>query len=894
MSLASRLPNGVRRLFRLPRSRARLLRELDDEVQFHLEMRIAELRQLGMNETEARAEAARRFGDTQEFHAYAARRAARQARWHAALDWLAAWLQDIRFAARLFRKTPGFTAITVLTLALGIGANAAIFTVVHRLLLAPLPYQDGNRIVMLIQGEGERPDVATLRLWRARAHSLETIAAVSIDAILVESGEEQDTVHAFITPNYLQLLGVHPALGRAFTLQEAAPGAAAVAMISYGLWQRGYGGRADVLGRSVPVDGRPYTIVGVAPPDLALPMSPATARMKLREAVPGIWLPASLDAMHGDDRPDAYARLRPGVSAREASRELAAIVDSVPGALQERARPRAMRAQDFLDAREAQTVEVLFAAVGVLLLIACANVANLLMARAWTRRRELAVRVALGAGRGRLARQVLTESVLLALAGGALGVAVAWQALRLIIALRPPALDNLAGVHLAMPVLLWTAGLSVVTGMLFGCAPALFAGARAVGDVLRSESRAGSGGTASRRMRAALIVFEIAMSLVLLAGAGLLVRSWIGLQAMPLGFEPRGLAEVEVLFHLPPTSANREARAAALRQAILARLRGIPGVVDAAVGTLPGDAYFAMAPLATEADATGGVRSVPAFSPTFMSPNYLRIARMSLVAGRLPDSAAWAAALDRAPVTPEEVVVNRGLARRLWPDGGAIGARLHSGLRRGETYTVVGIVDDIDMPGPRAAIKSAQLYLLPRVAAQTFLVRAAPSAAAIVPVLRRVVAGVDPAIIVRTVTVGESYLADALAPTRFAMALLAAFSGIALLLSAIGLYGVIAYAVSQRTREIGIRVALGAEPAAVARLVVGGGVRLVAAGILLGVMAAAASTRVLGSLLYGVSPADPVTFLVIAALLVAIALLASYVPARRALRIDPTQALRAD
>ncbi len=879
------------------------MREMDDEATFHVAMRIEELRALGMPEAEAQAEALRRFGDSDEFRTYAAHRAARQSRRGAAVDWFQDWVQDAQFAIRQFRKNPGFTAIAVITLALGIGANTAIFTVVHRLLLSPLPYPDGNRIVMLVQGEGndsDRPTAATLRLWRSRSRSLETIATIAIDGMGVESREEQDTIPAYITSNYLQMLGVRPALGRTFTAEEERPGGPRVAMISYGVWQRRYGGRPDALGKSVRLEGRAYTIVGVTPPNIGAPMSPGGFRMKgLHEPVPGMWLPSSLDAMNANDRPQSFARLRPGVSARQASHELQFIADSVSGTSvgeQRRASPHVVRAQDLLDPRETRMIAVLFAAVGVLLLIACANVANLLMSRAWTRRREFAIRVALGAGRGRLARQVLTESLLLALAGGVLGVGLAWQTLKIIIALRPPALENLATVHLEAAVLLWTAVIAVVTGIVFGCAPALLAGTQFAGDVLRSETRAGSVGRTARRLRSSLIVFEIAMSLVLLVGAGLLVRSFAALQRIPLGFEPRGLAEVEVIFILGPPRETRIARSVALRGAIIERVRAVPGVTDAAWGTLPGDGYGAMEPLETEPDASGQSRSVPEFSPVFISPNYFHAARMTLLEGRLPDTLTSSpAALVNDSGVVQEIVVNRGLARHLWPSGHVIGAHLFSkGGRVTETYAVVGVVDDINMPGPHAPMKSWAVYMLPRRVAQTFIVRTATPTAKMVPAVRAAAAAVDPAVVVRTATTGETYLDEALAPTRFAMALLAAFSIVALLLSAIGLYGVIAYAVTQRTREIGIRVALGAEPKAVAGLVVGGGLRLAAWGVVLGAMAAAAATRALTSLLYAVSPADPATFISIAILVAGIAILASYVPARRALRIDPTEALRAD
>jgi putative ABC transport system permease protein len=422
--------------------------------------------------------------------------------------------------------------------------------------------------------------------------------------------------------------------------------------------------------------------------------------------------------------------------------------------------------------------------------------------------------------------------------------------------------------------------------------------------MLRSEARSASGGTAARRLRSTLIVLEIALSLVLLIGAGLLVRSFAALQRIPLGFEPHGLVAADVMlgFRREWSPAQRTA----IRERVMERLRAIPGVTDASIGMMPGLGWHYFAPLGTDPNASDQSKRLTEAAEIFISPGYLRVAGMSLVEGRLPDSLSWPKG--DAGSAPLEIMVSRALARRFWPQGGAVGARLAQGRGdgRNDSYTVVGVVDDAHIPGGRDARWTMELYLpLPwRISELPLLLRTTLPEKEVVAAVRRAVAELDGPLkaesgrpfgaFVREMLVGDTYIRDSLAPTRFAMALLAAFSAIALALSAIGLYGVIAYSVTQRTREIGVRVALGADAGSVQRLVVGGGLRLTALGVVLGLAAAAASTRVLASLLYGVSPADPVSFAGIAVLVVAIASAASYIPARRALRIDPMEALRTD
>jgi putative ABC transport system permease protein len=893
---SDKLPPGVRRVFRLPWSRPEMRRDLDDELRFHLQMRVDDLRARGLGEPEAIAEATRRLGDDAEFRAYCGRVDERRALFDRAAGWFRDWAQDLGIAGRQARRSPAFTALAILTIALGIGANTAIFTVVHRLLIAPLPYPDGSQIVVLSISPPPRAQPPAmgpvLDAWQRHARTIGPIAAMAVDAIAVQDSAEEDTVVAHITPNYLSVLGLQPLVGRGFAPEDARPNAPAVAMITDGLWRRLYGGRDDVIGKTVRAGSTAYTIVGVTPPTMGDPTAISWSRSGLHEAIPSIYIPAPLDSIGFGT---VIARLHRGVAPRQAAAELQDILAAVPptptrslftGPIAHCC-ARAIRAQDMIDQGEVQAVKVLFVAVGVLLLIACANVASLLMSRAWTRRREFAVRAALGAGRGRLARLVLTESVSTALVGGALGVALAWQGLRLIIALRPPDLAGLAGAHLDAPVLLWSVGISIATGILFGSLPALFAGGRSVGDVLRGGTRAASADSTLRRLRSGLIVAEIAMALVLLVGAGLLVRSFVALEAIPPGFDPHDLVAVEVMMG---PGVPRDAKVA-IQQSILDRFRATPGVLSAAVGTMPGSPWHMIGTsFETDPDASGRTRHLSFLGVVPMGSDYFQVARMPIIQGRAPAPPTGAQASD-------EIVVNRVMARRLWPDGHAMGAHLHAVNPRMPTatsYTVVGVVDGAHLPSITATQEPVMYQDLHLPGDVSYILRVSGDPGAVISALRRVVADASASAIAHRVTIGDDYIRDALAPTQFAMVLLGTFAIIALLLSAVGLYGMIAYSVSQRTREIGVRFALGAAPATIARLVVGHGLLLAVAGVAIGAGVSIAATRALRGMLYAVTPSDPATFALIALLVVAIALLASYMPARRALRVDPTEALRAN
>ena len=938
------LPSGIRRFFRLPPpTRERLIREDDEEMRLHLELWTAEFRARGMSDADAEAEALRRFGDPRVYRHHVVRRAERRARWQAVTGWLAEWGQDVRFALRHFAKAPTFTAIAVLTLALGIGANAAIFSVVHRLLIAPLPYPNADRIVALktigrpgfvaglasmVPDAPSDPSQPLMRAWATRARSLEMIAGIEpMFLSLLPSGQQDTVSYAFATANLLHLLGTRPAFGRTFRPDEEKPGANHVAMLSHRWWQAAYGGRIDAIGKVLQYEGESYVIVGVMPAGFTIPMS-SRALDWLSVQSPDVWLPTSVD-----NTSIGFGLLRHGTSAQTATNELNAIANTLgeratifrqPLTTGDSIRARAMRAQDFLGSRELRTIVILFAAVGALLLIACANVANLLLVRAWTRRREFAVRMGLGAGRARLVRLALTESVLLALGAGVIGVAIAWQSLRLIIALRPIALDRLAGVHIEPAVLVWTAGISVLTGVLFGGAAAFFVSSQNVADLLRSETRTSSSGGVSRRIRSSLIVAEIALSFALLVAAGLLARSFAALQSTPLGFDPHNLVSIDVLV---PPSITRTGQRPAVRDAVTRRLAEMRGVTAAAFGMLPTAGYKASDVVVV--DSPDGIRQVgiAQYMTTWIDTAYFRTSGIELLAGRAPRGGPSddpppgpAPALPPPPgapgVTPrpgqpaqtfrmlsEEIVVNRALARRITPDGNVLSRRIRTVRGPGNRMpvseawsTIVGIVEDVHLPGSRGDLQDYQVYTLPlaRMPNPTYVVRFSTVPPNVESVLRQAVHSVNATLVARRARVGDDYLREALAPTRFAFALLGAFAAVALVLAVVGLYGSIAYTVTQRTRELGIRIALGASSRAVLRLVVGDGVRLALVGLVVGIGTAVLATRTLASLLYSVSAGDPLTFAVIAALVAVVALAASYLPARRATRVDPVDALRAE
>lgn len=880
-------PRGLRRWIRLPwRSRTRIRTDIDDEFQFHLDMRVAELSARGLAPERARAEAMRRFGDVSDAREYCRTMDERSTHEEKRRAWFAELGSDVRFAARQLRRSPSFTALAVLTLALGIGATTAIFSVVNRLVLDPIPYPGGDRIVNLSRTNKEgtlfvTPTPRLLKEWRARVKSLEGVAAFGWNDVVLGGRDESEEIKAGnISAELLPLLQVQPVLGRGILPEDTRVGAPGVVMLGYGLWQRRFGGARDVLGQALTIDGKPYTIVGVLPRDFAVPFMDGGARP--------LWMPLI-------DDPDArgaqaIGKMRVGTDRSRLDRELSDVLTALGVESPEFRdwKARASRPQDYLGDSTRDTLFILLGAVGMVLLIACANVANLLLARASTRQRELAIRAALGAGRWRIIRQLLTESALLALAGGALGLVVADRGLAIIVALRPERLAELDELRLAPTVLLVSLGLTIMTGILFGLAPALFAAARDIGHALKSTTRSASGHQGTRRLRNLLVIGEVTLSVLLLVGAGLLVRTMLQINRADIGFEPRGLTAARV--QLPEKKfPSGEMRRVVFDQ-LLERVRSIPGVSEVTwAGGVPPRAGVSFGQLEVEGVTVKENERSAALWSQWGNADYFRTLRLPLVAGR-PFS---------ADTAQREVIVNETMARRFWPGTTAVGRRLRFDPKA-PWVTVVGVARNVTVPSTgrktTGGISDFQMYLRfsGDFESATLLFRPTAPVPDLTRRLTREVQAIDPGIRVREVTGVDVALAKELAGPKFNMSLLVAFAGLALVLATVGLYGVIAYSVSQRTREMGIRLALGAGQPAVLRLVLSQGARLTVLGLVAGLAAAAALTRVMVGMLYAVSPLDPLTFVLVGAILGIVAALASYFPARRATQVDPVIALRAE
>ena len=800
--------------------------------------------------------------------------------------------RDLRYAFRAFSRAPRFTIPALIALALGIGATSAIFSVVRGVMLKPLPYRDPDRIVSIFETNRNQPRAivasANFVEWRERNRSFEYLGMVGPTRLTLQlNGQPLEVSGRQASADVFSALGVQAAHGRTFTKEEDLQGSDSVILLSHEFWQSRLGGRHDVVGSTIDADGRKRTVVGIMPPQFTIEGVRADFYITYG------WTTERLRAAIGRGTSHAVARLREGVTLQQAADEMTTIAAQRE---KENSPLNAGRSAIVLPIHTLTTetikpaLTVLSGAVVLVLLIACVNVANLLLARSTVRQRELGLRTALGADRGRLLRQMLTESVMLSLAGGVLGLALAvvfHRGLLALVADRIP-VPRLDQVALDVPVVAFTIVTALATGLVFGLIPALLASAMA-NDALREGGRHGAG-PRSRRILGSLVVVEVALSLVLLTGAGLLIRSFIRLQNVDPGFRSESILTARV--SLPGARYPQPRDSAAFFDAAVSRIRELPGVQSVA-GTafLPmsgggiGTRFYRL-DRPTPADG-----QAPSTQVRPITPGYFRTMGIALRAGRDFTDA------DRDGAPPV-AIVSEGVVRQLYPGEDPLGKRLQVNARgpKGQQVEIVGVVADVrlgslDTETPAAVfLPNAQLSI----GLMTFVVRTAVPPLSLSNSVAEVVRRLDPEVPLADVRTMEHVLSLSVARPRTVSVLLSAFAVMALLLAAVGVYGVMSYSVSQRTREIGVRMALGATAESVFRMVLGQALRLVAAGIVCGLIAAALLTRMLETLLFQTEPLDGLTFAATAVVLALVATLASFVPARRGTRITPTEALRAE
>lgn len=861
-------------------NRDRRDRELTEELESHVALHVDDNLRAGMTPEEARRNALMKLGGLESV-----KEQVRERRGLPVLEHLA---RDLRFGVRMLRKDLGFTAIAVLTLALGIGANTAIFSVVNAVLLRPLPFPEGENLVLVWATRAERAsDVASypdFEDWRAGGRSFESTAAFSTRSVNLEGAEQSESVDGVqATPGFFETLRVHPALGRTFRSEDAEAGAARVALLSDGAWRSRFAARPDVVGQTLRVNEAPCTIVGVMPPGFKF--SPDAAEQ--------VYLPLVRDPSRSHGFLRVLGRLRPGASISKAQAEMNLITGRLAKAYPKTNAGVGARVVPLVTAMvgKGRTGLLIFlGVVAVVLVIACINVAALMSARSASRQRELTVRAALGAGRKRLLQQLLTESTLLALAGGLFGLLLAGAGTRLLVALLAQSfpIPRLENTHIDGWVLLFNLTLSLGTGILFGSVLAVPAASPDLNDVLRESSRSATEGAGGRRTRSLLVIAEVSLALILLSAAGLLLKSLLVLRTTAPGFATENLLAAG--FSLPKDRLGNDAERWRFHEELLARAGKLPGVRSAAlVADLPMGGGF---------DSQGFHivgRPDPAdgsFEANFniVSAGYFRTMSIPVRAGRELTAQDTASA-------PGVVLVNQAAARAFWPGGDALGRQIMvPGAGGGRPLTVVGVTGDVRQTGlgtapqPEIFLPAAQPG--PLWPWRVLVLRTTGDPLALAEPVRRLVHALDrDTPIVRLQTM-DDMLSGTLAQPRVYTLLLGFFAALALALAAVGLYGVVSYTVTQRLHELGIRMALGAERRDVLRLVLRQGLGLTLAGTAIGLAGGLAVTQLLTHALPGVQPGDPMMFAAVAVLLIGVALTASYLPARRGSRVDPGVTLR--
>jgi len=814
--------------------------------------------------------------------------------------------QDLRYGARMLLKNPGITLVVILALALGIGANTAIFSVVNAVLLRPLPYDQSDRLVFLSETSQVMPEISisypNFTDWRSQNHVFEHIGVSNRSSYnLTGAGEAERLITGQVSADLFSALRVNAALGRVFTNDEDKPGGAPVVVLSYGLWQRRFGGQSSILNQALTLNGKSYTVIGVMPQGFLYP-----SRVEM-------WVPVG--QLSGEsswqlrgNHPGLYgvARLKPGVTLAQAQADMGNIAANLEKQYQDSNAGNGVKVQPLLeifvsDIRRA--LWVLFAAVGFVLLIACANIANLLLARASARQKEIAIRAAMGAGRWRIVRQLLTESVLLALVGGSLGLLLARWGIELILYISPNAIPRSREIGLDWRVLVFTIGVSFVTGILFGLVPALQAGAVDVQETLKETGR---GTTGRHWLRSSLVVVEVATTLVLLIGAGLMIRSFYRLQKVNPGFSYEHLTSFSV--SLPEKKYPKDEQREAFFKRLLENMRALPGVeATAAASGLPLGNNGWQTSFLVQGQPIPPRNQTPLMEACVVTPDYFRAMNIPLKRGRYfndHDDRSFLVGRDFSKLTEDErtmagvnsVIIDEEFARRYWPNEDAVGQRLKLGRDdKASVLTVLGVVGRVKMEGLSQDSNRVQGYFpfaqLP-FGGMTVIVKAAADPNQLIASVREQLKTVDADQPIYSIRTMNDIRAESVAPERLNLTLLSLFAGIALVLAIVGIYGVMSYSVTQRTHEIGIRMAIGAQPRDVLMLVIGQGMTLALIGVAFGLIGAFGLTRLMTTMLFGVEPSDPATFVVIAAILTGVALVACYIPGKRATKVDPVLSLR--
>jgi putative ABC transport system permease protein len=815
-------------------------------------------------------------------------------------------LQDLKYGLRMLAKSPMFTIIAVLTLALGIGASTAVFSIVNAVLLKPLPYPHAEQLVIpwrqmppqLNLGYDEIPwGLMEFRRMLADTKTFEHLGAFKSDSfILTGAGDPAKLDGLRASAEFLPALGVQPAIGRAFSREEDQPGHEHEVLLNYGLWRDRFGTDPGILGRALELNGEAYTVIGVMPPGFAFPRKeemPGSFEFP-REAA--LWVPLALPAakLHKDD-PDelaAIGRLRPGATLEQAQAEMNVFArrmeTEIPrgkGWFNSRVTPLARQVAG--DTR--RPLLLILGAIGVVLLIACANVANLLLSRSLGRRKEFTLRAALGAGHGRLVRQLLTESILLALVAGFAGILLAQAGIYFVKIFGPSNIPRLREVSLDFRVFVFAIAGTLASGILFGLAPALGAAHENLVESLKEGGQRSGGSIAGARVRSALLVSELSLAFVLVVAAGLLIQTFFHLLSVDPGFNPARVLTFEL--SLPATKYADTDHIVALYRNALDRLRLVPGVESAGlVRTVPMGGAADSTGIRIPGHAPGNYTAGPFAEYTIVSPGYFSAVGTPLLRGR--------DFLDEdTPDSMQVTIISNAMAKKFWPDEDPIGKQVGPGSSRYPVATIIGIAADVrhlsvrEEPGPEMYVLYNQ-KIWPSLLTMQFAVRTKENPASVAAGVREAIRSLDPDLPIAKVAPLTLLVGNSMTQPRFSMLLLAAFGVLAMILASIGVYGVISYSVGQRTREIGVRMALGAQRSNVLGLVLSQGARLAGLGIAIGLAAAFGVTRLMASFLFGVQPTDPLTFVAVPALLMCVALLACYIPARRATRVDPIIALR--